>query len=213
MRQTESCSWLSLSEAAVQLGVHPSTLRRWADRGDIPVMRTPGGHRRFSVADVHRFSAEQKAVPSPQGIEFAWAGKALTRVRERLSENAGAQWIAGYTEEERSEYRDLGRRLMGVAMHFIAENTPSDELLEEAAAIGHTQATLAIERNLSLTQTLKASLLFKDALFDVAFQLPEHARPNPEASARLLRGINTLLNTVQLEIGKTYENAYQWTRR
>ena len=39
--------WLTLSEAAEQLGVHPTTLRRWADNGDIPVSVTPGGHRRF----------------------------------------------------------------------------------------------------------------------------------------------------------------------
>jgi excisionase family DNA binding protein len=29
--------WLSLSEIATELGVHPSTVRNWADQGDLPV--------------------------------------------------------------------------------------------------------------------------------------------------------------------------------
>ena len=40
--------WLSLSEASALLGVHASTLRRWADSGRVPCQRTPGGHRRFN---------------------------------------------------------------------------------------------------------------------------------------------------------------------
>ena len=44
--------WLSLQEASNMLGVHPSTLRQWADSGKIPTVRTPGGHRRFAESDV-----------------------------------------------------------------------------------------------------------------------------------------------------------------
>lgn len=48
----ESREYLRLSEAAAALGVHPDTLRRWADKGRVPVTRTPGGERRFARADV-----------------------------------------------------------------------------------------------------------------------------------------------------------------
>lgn len=43
---------LRLSEAAAVLGVHPDTLRRWADSGKVPSARTPGGERRFSRSDI-----------------------------------------------------------------------------------------------------------------------------------------------------------------
>lgn len=43
---------LRLSEAAAVLGVHPDTLRRWADSGKVPSARTPGGERRFNRADL-----------------------------------------------------------------------------------------------------------------------------------------------------------------
>ena len=52
--------WLSLSEVAEMLGVHPSTVRSWADQGRLPTHRTEGGHRRFRRADVELWLHSQK---------------------------------------------------------------------------------------------------------------------------------------------------------
>ncbi len=43
---------LRLAEAAALLDVHPDTLRRWADEGKVRSLRTPGGQRRFTRADI-----------------------------------------------------------------------------------------------------------------------------------------------------------------
>lgn len=45
-------SSLTIREAAARLGVHESTVRRYADRGLIAVKRLPSGVRRLSEADV-----------------------------------------------------------------------------------------------------------------------------------------------------------------
>lgn len=45
-------SSLTIREAAARLGVHESTVRRYADRGLIGVKRLPSGVRRLSEADV-----------------------------------------------------------------------------------------------------------------------------------------------------------------
>lgn len=50
--------WLTLAEAVEELHAHESTVRRWADRGAIKTVRTPGGQRRFSREDVQRLAAE-----------------------------------------------------------------------------------------------------------------------------------------------------------
>jgi excisionase family DNA binding protein len=39
-------------QASVLLGVHPSTLRRYTNRGMLPVTKLPSGHRRFARADL-----------------------------------------------------------------------------------------------------------------------------------------------------------------
>jgi excisionase family DNA binding protein len=45
---------LTTSEAAAQLGIHPDTLRRWADKGDVPMFRLPNGNRMFRPSDIER---------------------------------------------------------------------------------------------------------------------------------------------------------------
>ena len=55
--------WLTLKEASDFLGVHYTTLRTWTDKGEIAVFRTPGGHRRFSLADLRRFLEERAHHP------------------------------------------------------------------------------------------------------------------------------------------------------
>jgi excisionase family DNA binding protein len=46
---------LSTSQAASALGVSLGTIRRWADMGYLESYRTPGGQRRFSVAQIEQF--------------------------------------------------------------------------------------------------------------------------------------------------------------
>lgn len=44
--------YLRIGEAAALIHVHPDTLRRSADRGEVAFIRTPGGERRFLRADL-----------------------------------------------------------------------------------------------------------------------------------------------------------------
>ncbi len=41
----------SVNKAADILGLHPNTVRRWADEGIIPSVRTKGGHRRVDISE------------------------------------------------------------------------------------------------------------------------------------------------------------------
>ncbi len=49
----------ALSSAAVarMLNVNASSVKRWADEGKLPCLRTPGGHRRFQATHVEAFRA------------------------------------------------------------------------------------------------------------------------------------------------------------
>jgi excisionase family DNA binding protein len=48
---------LTTSQAARELGVSLSTVRRWSDLGYLPGYRTPGGQRRFSREQIDGFLA------------------------------------------------------------------------------------------------------------------------------------------------------------
>jgi excisionase family DNA binding protein len=80
--------WLSLSQAAQLLGIHPTTLRRWADNGSVPAKVTPGGHRRFLRAELQVFLAQSQ--PSGPGCAGRiWGDYALVETRQRLTRQRG----------------------------------------------------------------------------------------------------------------------------
>jgi molybdopterin-binding protein len=51
----------TVGQAAELLGVSRDTVRRWADRGDLKMSRTPGGRRRLDGAGLARY-AQNKAI-------------------------------------------------------------------------------------------------------------------------------------------------------
>jgi excisionase family DNA binding protein len=50
----EARDLLTVTKAAKRLGVHPNTLRTWADQGLIATIRLPSGHRRFEWTEVEK---------------------------------------------------------------------------------------------------------------------------------------------------------------
>lgn len=52
-------SYLTPGKVARMLMVSPASLRIWAEKGEIKALTTPGGHRRFMLAEVKRFAAER----------------------------------------------------------------------------------------------------------------------------------------------------------
>jgi excisionase family DNA binding protein len=55
--------FLTTSEVAELLGVHPSTVKRWTDAGELPSDKTGGGHRRIYLAHVLEL-ARERGVPT-----------------------------------------------------------------------------------------------------------------------------------------------------
>ena len=204
--QTDT-EWLGLGRAARLLGVHPITLRRWADQGQIAVMLTPGGHRRFAQADLRHFAAERKQERLTSGLEQSWAEQALQHTRREIGGHGDQAWLAAFGEADRQQNRELGRRLMGVMLQYVSLAEGGDDLLAEAVTIGGAYAENARALGLSLVEALQAMLFFRDTLVEAAVQMPEAARTRPEANVRLVRRINGLLNAVQLAIAGIYEQA------
>jgi len=199
MEPSNNETWLTLSEAAGLLDVHPTTLRRWANNGDIPVMVTPGGHRRFAASDLARFARERSALRNVN----------LARTRQDVSVHRHESWMAYFDEEGRSQTRLLGQQLMGLTLQYLSSESNEENsasILEEARRIGRLYARNCMARGLPLRMTLEASIFFRDSLIETALQLPETANIRPEANIRLLRRVNAILNAVHLAVADVYEH-------
>jgi excisionase family DNA binding protein len=205
--------WLTLTQAAQQLNVHPTTLRRWADNGDIPAMRTPGGHRRFAASDLKQFAVERSLLRRVSALEQHWVQQALSQTRREIVQQPDQSWLVMMDDQAREHNRMLGQRLLGLILQFIAGEETNGHILAEARLMGREYGQLALELGLPLTVALEASMFFRDNLMETALQLPETARVQPEASLRLMRRLNELLNAVHLAIAHVYDSANESARQ
>jgi excisionase family DNA binding protein len=201
--------WFSLPEAAAQLGVHSTTLRRWADNGEIPHMRTPGGHRRFAQSDLDRFANQQRQGGGGTAVVQLWAQQAMTQTRSEISQPEGKAWLTAVAPDSRSQHRQLGQRLMGLTLQYVAAQSNHHLLLEEARTIGAAYGRLAQTDGLSLADTLSATLFFRDMLVETVLDLSPTAGVQPEDNLRLMRRINEMMNAVHLAIARTYEQGQE----
>ncbi|MEO6487749.1 MAG: helix-turn-helix domain-containing protein [Thermoanaerobaculia bacterium] len=55
--------FLSRRDVAEMFGVSPSTVTRWARKGLLIAIRTPGGHYRFPADEIRRAAASQAFDP------------------------------------------------------------------------------------------------------------------------------------------------------
>jgi excisionase family DNA binding protein len=204
-QELDKTEWLTLKEAARRIDVHPTTLRRWADNGNIPVLLTPGGHRRFSASDVAQFVQVRKQSTFAAPLAMTWATNALQRARHEIGATHGENWIERFDGPARQRYRTLGRRLLGLALEYVSEDPPDETVLEEARSIGREYAIISRSVGLKLTDAMKASMFFRDSLVGAALQLPAKGRIRTEAEADLVRRINVLLNNVQLAVAEVYD--------
>jgi excisionase family DNA binding protein len=207
MRQDKSTDiqWLTLGEAAKQLHIHTTTLRRWADEGQIPFMLTPGGHRRFAASDIARITTRRKGMHRPGPVERIWANKAFENARREISSHRNDKWLVREDPEIVDANRTISRQLMDLIFTFLSEDGESESCLREARRIGAQFGSNAQKIDLSLSEVLEASMLFRDTLLNSAFQLPGNIHIPNESLRRMLSRINKMLNAVQLGMANSFE--------
>jgi excisionase family DNA binding protein len=194
--------WLTLEQASKRLGIHPTTLRRWADEGAIHVFVTPGGHRRFVPADLERFVVEHQHGGLTARSEPSWADHAIAQARESVRDQ---RWLATYDDSERESQRHLGQRLMGLVLQYIAHPNDNPQLLAEARGIGVQHAQNAIRGGRSLPELLQAISFFRTTLLEVALQeSPQGGKGRSDANVHLLRRIERLVGEVQSGVVELY---------
>jgi excisionase family DNA binding protein len=160
--------WLTLKDASAFLGVHFTTLRKWADEGEIRVFRTPGGHRRFSVADLRRFLEERVGHSSPPDADSV-LDEAVGRVRaeiQRMPHDVGG-WITSADESARDLSRQRGRRLFSLAISYVIKPAQRERLLDEGRQLGLAYGRAAANSRMALTETGRAVQFFRSQLNQV----------------------------------------------
>src|SRR5207245_3351616 len=148
--------WLSLRQVADMLGMHPATVRLWADRNELPSRRTSGGHRRFRRADIEaRLRKEAQHRPNPAAQLLVQS--VLGRVRFAFTDGTlnTLPWYQHFNESAREAYRSLGRRVLELLLHALADGTSREELRSEALKLGVEYGSITRESHVPVADAVR----------------------------------------------------------
>jgi excisionase family DNA binding protein len=195
--------WLTLGQACRVLNVDESTLRRWADAGQVRTFRTPGGHRRFAEADV-RAIVQGRARPDVADV----GDLATRRIRQQLHGRAGANadWYTSVGETQREKLRPLGRKLMALVADYVAKRGRRSSLLEEARATGAEYGAELNASGMSLSQAMRAFTFFRRSLDQSTKQSLAKAGTAPAEAIEICEQVMSLADEVLMGIAGAYED-------
>jgi excisionase family DNA binding protein len=199
--------WVTLGEAAEILGVHPATVRSWADSGDLQSKRTPGGHRRFRRRDLLQWAGSKETSTSPSEAQLMLQS-ALGRARLEVGDGQLEEfaWYDQFNETTRQAHRQLGRRLLEALTTYLFTPESRDGIVEEIRAMGAEYACLSIDHAISLPDSVRAFLFFRDLLTESMIQMAEllSLRTPRDWSSRL-REVNTITDELLLALIVEYQ--------
>ena len=201
---------MSLGEVCRALEINEATLRQWADRGRLPVYRTPGGHRRFLREDVELMMGGNGSVAAATA-ESDPEDLALRRIRRKLSQMDPAEqsWMESFQAEGRDRMRLFGRRLLSLLLRdgLQGRSRRRGETLSETHMLGNEYGSEMAARGVPLTDSVQAFLFFRQAVVEAV--QPERLRQVVEISDGVLVGLvdayNSRLTTTNDNMGAVAE--------
>ena len=166
--------WLSLREAADLLGMHPATVRLWADRNEIPSRRTSGGHRRFRRTDVEA-RLRQETEPKQDPAALLLIQSVLGRIRFAFTDGtlSTLPWYQHFDVTARDGYRQLGQRLLNLLLRALSKSTDEDDLKKEAIELGSEYGTITRKSHVPVADAVRAFLYFQTLVDEGILQLAE----------------------------------------
>ena len=198
--------WINLSEAADLLGVHPATVRAWGDKGELPMQRTAGGHRRFRRADVEaRLDTADRSQSS--GVQLV-VQNMVGRARLELTDGAlnDETWYQRLNDASRQQLRQIGHQLMHLFQQYLTQAMPLPAARTEARQIGQSYERLGRENGLSLVETTRAYLYFREFLSQTVYDLAETmGTQGPVHWGQIHQKIILITNEVLLALVAGYE--------
>ncbi len=199
--------WLALSEAAEYLGVHFTTLRRWTDDGKVPCIRTPGGRRRYRLAELTAFLAslqqgESRALTSTVNNE---------EVANLLSSKhigiTNEPWYSRLDEGTRATMRSGGRQLMAVLMQYATRSNGGEAFLQEGQRLAAAHGEASYRAGLTLVETLRAFLLVRRSINDAVHRAGALAGAPDADTWRLYDRMATFLDALLIATVAGFEQA------
>lgn len=197
-------NWLSLKEVATILGVHPSTVRNWADQGVLPVHRTQGGHRRFQRSELDLWLQSQRMNTPEESNGMIQNALSFARIQITEAHLEKQRWYQKIDPGGRASYRKSGRSLVqGLIKSQVLDEVAAQA---EARALGADYANKGRRFGLTVGEAVQAFLFFRTVVQEAAYHAYESAAiQSPYAWGDMFRNLNAFTDQILLTLIETYE--------
>ena len=196
--------WMGLSEAADLLGVHPNTVRSWADQGRIPVHRTSGRHRRFRRDEIELWVESQRENGNSEVGALFQSALWNTRVHVSEGDLEKEEWYQKIGSQGRDKYRNSGRETLQSLKAYLSNGDSDDH--QEPSNIGKNYAFWAYRNGLSSRDATRAFVFFRGILIQSMLEVYEQAAvQEPQTWMGMFLKINEFTDRVIRAILDAYE--------
>ena len=199
-------AWLTLGAASALLGVSESTIRRWADAGEIRSFRTSGGHRRVLEEDLRRLLTGGHASGVSDSTHIS--DLALGRVKRRLGrrQHPAMPGVDELDADAKDRLRLLGRQVVDLFGRYIAAGSRGGERFnDDARAIGREYGRTLVASGVRLTAAVATFNALRISLEETAAQIAAEAGLATEDAVEAIERVLRLADIILEGMAEVYE--------
>ena len=203
-------NWLTLGAASELLGVSESTIRRWADAGDVGSYRTRGGHRRILEEDLRQLVSAQAGAPPSRDTDRI-SDIAIGRIKRRISRGRQGHTTTVFerlSDDARERLRLLGRQLVDLFARYVASNTKGERFTEDAHTLGREYGRTLVLSGVGLTAAVQTFNAMRRSLEETASQTAAEAGLNAEDAVEAVEATLGLADTILEAMAEVYEQQF-----
>lgn len=146
---------VSISEASKMLGVTEVTLRQWTDEGKIKAFVTPGGHRRYSQAELKKFIGSHRKTVGIRDLVAQLEDTAESHRELVRASMSATERYPKLTDETRQELTHLSRELLNNVVRYATVPAKHEETLSMARDTGRGFGEVLARMGLPLTDSVE----------------------------------------------------------
>ncbi len=202
-------TWLTLGAASEQLGVSESTIRRWADAGEIRSYRTNGGHRRILEEDLLAIVANAGAAAAARDTDRI-SDIALGRVKRRITrgrQGHSLDHFATMSPDAIDRLRLLGRQVVDLFARYIASDSKKERFSEDARTIGREYGRSLVSEKVGLTAAVATFNSMRRSLEETASQIASEAGLSADEAVEAVESTLELADHMLEGMASVYESA------
>lgn len=203
---------ISISEASQILGVSEATLRQWTDEGKIRAFITPGGHRRFSRAEIRQFMGLEQRVHGIKDLVAELEGAATLHHEIARANFSNTAWYGRLSKESQKRLAQYGRQLLNLVISYITEPSKREETIKLVHNTGSDFGEELAKQGLSLVDSLEAFILHRDPVVNSATHLLKRREALNERAVEAIPLVTHIMDEALVSLVAAHQGNHSTTR-